>query len=266
VGDKGGRGTVLRGPVLGLLAGAAIVLMAKELDLGGLFSFWGPHDGFAVAVAFACALAWLTRLRVVVATAALAMAALWAVVAFTPLVRGLARDLPRRDALASADAVFVLGSRIQADGELTEVAMSRLLRALELVGEHRAGRLILSELAPPSRSHAQAARALMDSLGLHPELLVVGPIANTHDEAVAVTRLCHERGFSRLLVVTSPTHARRASAVFEAQGITVISSPAAETRFDLETLDRSDDRLRAFAAVLHERIGLWVYRRRGWVR
>jgi hypothetical protein len=38
-----------------------------------------------------------------------------------------------------------------------------------------------------------------------------------------------------------------------------------ETRFDLETLDRADDRLIAFGSLIHERVGLWVYRRRGWI-
>ena len=42
-----------------------------------------------------------------------------------------------------------------------------------------------------------------------------------------------------------------------------MASPAVETLFDLETLDRADDRLRAFGHLLHERLGLWLYAFRG---
>jgi hypothetical protein len=45
----------------------------------------------------------------------------------------------------------------------------------------------------------------------------------------------------------------------------VFAVPAVETRFDLERLHRPGDRREAFAAVAHERIGLLVYRRRGWI-
>jgi uncharacterized SAM-binding protein YcdF (DUF218 family) len=63
--------------------------------------------------------------------------------------------------------------------------------------------------------------------------------------------------------VTSPTHTRRAAATFAKRGLTVVASPAVETRFDLETLDNPDDQVKAFGNVLHERLGLLVYRLRG---
>ena len=43
----------------------------------------------------------------------------------------------------------------------------------------------------------------------------------------------------------------------------MIASPSVETHFDLQSLDTADDRLRGFGAVVHERIGLLVYRLRG---
>jgi hypothetical protein len=45
----------------------------------------------------------------------------------------------------------------------------------------------------------------------------------------------------------------------------VFAVPAVETRFDLERLRWPGDRREAFAAIAHERIGLLVYRRRGWI-
>jgi uncharacterized SAM-binding protein YcdF (DUF218 family) len=104
------------------------------------------------------------------------------------------------------------------------------------------------------------------ALGVETEILAVGPIVNTHDEAVALAALGRARGFARVLAVTAPVHTRRACASLEAQGLETTCVPSVETRYDLETLDRPGERIRALGTVLHERLGLVVYRRRGWIR
>ena len=45
----------------------------------------------------------------------------------------------------------------------------------------------------------------------------------------------------------------------------MVSTPSVENRFDLDALDTAADRLAAFGSLLHERLGYWVYERRGWV-
>ena len=75
-----------------------------------------------------------------------------------------------------------------------------------------------------------------------------------------------KRGLKRIIVATSPTHTFRGAALLEAQGLEVMAAPARETRFDLENLDKSEERLFAFGTIIHERLGIWVYRRRGWIR
>jgi uncharacterized SAM-binding protein YcdF (DUF218 family) len=249
----------------GLAAGAVAGLLARDLDLPTLVSYRGPLNLVVVVVALLLAALWPTRLRPLLAAGTVLLAAAWLVIAFTPLTRFLVEGLVRRDAPASGDAVFVLASRIQDDGDLTVEAMSRLLHGLELLGEGRAERLVLSELKTPGARYATTARALMQHLRLPQELITVGPVDSTRDEAVAVARLFRERGWRRLLLVTSPTHSLRAAASFEREGLAVVSSPSMETRFDLENLTRTDDRLFAFGALLHERVGLAVYRRRGWI-
>jgi uncharacterized SAM-binding protein YcdF (DUF218 family) len=187
----------------------------------------------------------------------------WLVVAFTPVTSWMAQGLVRRDPPGEADAIVVLASNIQKDGELTAVALSRLVHGLELLAEGRAPRLVLTEIKPPARSYAEPARALMASLRVPGELIAVGPVRDTRDEALAVKRLFAERGFKSLILVTSPTHTRRAALAFERQGLVVLSSPAVETLYDLEILDHADDRIRAFGHLLHERLGLWLYAVRG---
>jgi uncharacterized SAM-binding protein YcdF (DUF218 family) len=243
-----------------------IGLLALDLDLPALVSYPYDRTVLALVVALGGALLWRTRLRWLVGTAAAGLAALWLAVAFTPLVGRAAEGLVRRDAVRDADAVFVFGSRLQTDGEPTADAMSRLLKGLQLVAEGRAPRLVVSELYPPSAPYAPIARAWAKDFAPRAEVLSVGPIANTHEEAVAVARLLRDRGLRRVLAVTSPVHTRRAAATLEREGLEAIAVPAVEIRYDLETLDFPGDRRRAFASVAHERVGLLVYRRRGWVR
>jgi uncharacterized SAM-binding protein YcdF (DUF218 family) len=245
----------------GLAVGSTLALLARDLDLATLVSYWGDRSPLVIAIALGVALLWTTRLRRVIALAAACLGLAWIVIAFTPTTALLARDLPRRDPEQPADAVFVLASRIQDDGELTTTAMSRLLHALELLGQGQAPRLVLSELPPPYAPYAPAARALMAHLKLTQELLSVGPVRSTHDEAVLVARLFRERGWRRVLLVTSPTHTRRAAAAFEREGLLVVSSPAIETR-----LEHPDERLFAFGSLIHERAGIAVYRYRGWIK
>lgn len=248
---------------VGLTVGAASGLLADSLGLHSTLSYWGSRAPVVVASAVLFALLWSTRVRPLLAVGACGLGVLWLAVAFTPLTPWMARGLVRRDALRPADAVVVLASSVQKDGELTPTSMSRLVHALELVSQGQAPRLVLTEIAPPVRSYAEPARQLMQALRVDTELVVVGPVYNTRDEAALVKRLFAERGFTTLVLVTSPTHTRRAAATFEKQGLTVLCSPSVETWFDLETFDTADDRLLGFSAVLHEHLGLLLYRLRG---
>jgi uncharacterized SAM-binding protein YcdF (DUF218 family) len=257
--------TILFGATLGLLFG----LIAKELDFASAVSFHGDRALLVLASVLAGGLLALLRLEALLKLLVAATAVLWLAVAFTPLTHWMSHRLVRRDAPEKADAVFVLASALQHDGELTTAAMSRLLRGLELVGDGWAPRLILTELPLPRPRYERPARDLMRSFHLSGEVLATGPVLDTHDEAIAVAELARKNGFERLIVVTSPSHSLRASLALETQGIRVISVPAVETQFDYEGLGkigRGDDRLRAFGVLLHEHLGLLYYRYRGWIR
>ena len=252
---------LLLGAALGTLAG----FFARDLDLLTLVSYPGDRTLIVLAGAVLGAVLWPSRARGLLTLLLGVLALAYAVVAFTPLCAWMYAGLPRRDPLGPADAVFVSASRLQQDGDLTTAAMNRLVHGLEVIGEGHTSRLILSEVRRRGPSHAAAARVMLRRLRLQPELLVVGPVDDSHDEAVAVAALCRARGFARLILVTSPTHSRRAAAALEHEGIPVISSPCMETRYDLERLDRTGERLSVFGDLLHERVGLFVYARRGWI-
>ena len=254
-------GQAAAGLAIGSLAGFLVI----DLNLPSLVSYFGDRSYLVPAFAAAAALAWLTPLRRLVAAGTILLAGLWLAVAFTPLTQRLAEGLVRRDPIQDADAVFVFASRVQPDGDPTTDAMSRLLKGIELVAAGRAPLLVVSEVPPPAGSYATLARSWLAAYARRGEVLSVGRIVNTHAEAVALARLCRARGIRRILAVTSPTHTLRAAAALEKQGLVAIAVPALETNFDLENLQHAGDRRRAFSTIAHERVGLFVYRRRGWI-
>ncbi len=249
----------------GLAVGGLAGILVLDLELPAMLSFWRDSTFLVPAGALVGALVSLTPLRRLLVATAAALSLLWLAASYTPLVPWLTQGLVRRDAPREADAVFVFGSRLQADGEPTSEAMSRLLEAVDLVAQRRTRVLVVSELMPPSRLYAPIARAWTERLAPGCQVLAVGPVRNTHDEAVAVARLFREKGWRRVLAVSSPLHTRRAAASLEREGLEVVSVPAIETRYDVETLDRPGERRAAFSGSLHERLGLLVYRRRGWI-
>jgi uncharacterized SAM-binding protein YcdF (DUF218 family) len=110
------------------------------------------------------------------------------------------------------------------------------------------------------------ARRWLDELRIRADLLDLGPVGNTHDEAILLAARARERGWTRVLGVTSPTHEWRACATLEHEGLVAIASPAMETRYDVPELRSPHARVSAAGAVLHELVGAWTYRRRGWIR
>ena len=249
----------------GLAAGALAGFVIGDLNLPTLVSLPGERGYLFAGFALLGALVWQTPLRRALVAANVLLAALWLAVSFTPLTARLADGLVRHDAVEDADAVFVFASQMQVDGDPSTDAASRLLKGVELIAAGRAPYLVVSEVPAPTGSHAALARAWLAAFAHRGEVLDIGEITNTHAEAVELARLCRERGWKRILAVTSPTHTRRAAATLEKQGLVAISVPSIETNFDLETLPRASERRRGFWSAAHERVGLVVYRRRGWI-
>jgi len=247
-----------RSSVEGVALGALVGFLARDLGLVEMASFWVP-------AALAGALLAAAGRRHVLRAAAAAGAILWLAAAFTPLTAWVVRPLVRNEPPAAADAVVVLGSRLQMTGEPTSTAQSRMLRALELVHAGHSTRIVVTEGPAPTPSHAAALRRQLDRLGLAAEVESLGPVRSTREEAVGIGTLYREKGWGKILVVTSPTHSRRACAALEAEGVAVLCVPARESDADLETLDRPTERLEAFRLALHEWLGLGLYRLRGWL-
>ncbi len=249
---------------LGLSLGGAAGLLCDETGLPGAFSYQGSNVFLILVFALLGALISLTRARQAALAVPIGLASLWLLVAYTPLSRRLAPLTERVDSGEPGDAVFVFSSSVQSNGDPDPGCMARLLQGIQLVARGRAPVLAVSEVGHGGME--DLARAWLAALNVKAEVVNVGLVANTHDEAVLLARKARERGWTRILAATSPTHERRACATLEHEGLVAIAAPAIEPRYDLPGLPEADDRVRAFGPILHELVGQWMYRRRGWIK
>lgn len=236
--------------------GAALAVLAAYLGevRGTLPLLLALLLGGGVAGAFP-----LTR-RVMQAAAG-GLALLLALCLLTPVLRGPLAALTLAQPPAQADAIIVLGGGVQCGARTLESSsLARLLRGLELWRAGYAPLLTVSEqsgllgpancvkLSELERAHI---RALYPAGG--PEVLTLRHVTTTRDEAARVRDLARERGWQRVLLVTSPSHSRRAARLFAAQGLNVVNVPAPETRFDTALLLPAD-RLAALRVLLYEEL------------
>jgi len=251
-----------RDGLAGLILGTVTGVSLGELGLQSAPFFRGEH--LLAASALVGVLVGISRLRRALWAAAAVATAGLLLVAYTPLVAEPVRECVRRDGLQRVEAVVVLSSNIQADGEPTEAAQIRLLRGYEVLRAGFAKRLVIPRLMPPKASYMPAVRRQMEALGLDYPVDEVGPVGNTRDEAIAAATLARKEGWRRVILVSDPVHLRRAGAAFEKAGLAVLCTPCAERNYDLSSLAVPAERLHAFRDWLWESLGLWWYRRKGW--
>lgn len=248
------------GAVLGVLAWEAGVYAGVQ----ALPLLRGPH-GLPLA-ALLGALLGLTRARVVMWWFGGVVAATLLLVGYTPWINGAFRSLIREDPLQPTEAVVVLSSDIFRDGAIPAEAQNRLLRGYEVIQQGFGRRLVVTHLPPPKPSYVPAIREEMQRLGLRfPVEEVPGPVWDTHDEAVAVARLARERGWPRVILVSDPSHLRRAAAAFEKAGVQVLCAPGAVRNYNPHHIWGPQARVEAFRDWLYETVGFQVYRMRGWI-
>jgi uncharacterized SAM-binding protein YcdF (DUF218 family) len=185
------------------------------------------------------------------------------------------------ETLPNADAIVMLGggaavSRYEVAGVHLTPAGDRLVMAQAVFELKKAPVLLLggnaNKLDGVVRVEGVIVRDLLAKWGVPEEAVIpLGANEDTHDEALKVRALAKERGWHRVLLVTSANHMRRAAAVFRSQGLEVIPVPC---NF-LTTVATappppgvSVPRYEGFEKVaiwLHEEIGWWTYRQRGWI-
>jgi uncharacterized SAM-binding protein YcdF (DUF218 family) len=177
------------------------------------------------------------------------------------------------------DAIILLGGIVEERPAEQRGSFSfnenseRLLATFELLREGRAGAVIISSAATPGI--AEEARespllgAQLERWGIAKERIVLEERSlNTWENAVYSAEITRKRGWSRLLLVTSAFHMRRALGCFRKVGLPVTPFAADFRAFDPARYPLSwEPRSRYFeqsTMALREFSGIWIYRLRGY--
>jgi uncharacterized SAM-binding protein YcdF (DUF218 family) len=257
---------------LAVASGAALALGTIEvaLTLGLADATIGRHAWWRLGALVAGAVLGRTRAAWTLWPPAIAVTLGYLLVAYTPLVERPALALLRADAEGPpAEAVVVYSAAMTDAGDIGDIALTRLVSALDDVQRLGIPHLVLSEQVRTVRgrtiSSAADQRRVATLLGRGVEVHVVRDVTNTHNESLAFAALARTRGWQRVRAVTSPLHTRRACAALEATGLDVTCAPAASRDIALTRLGTSGTRLLVARAAIHEFVGLLVYRLRGWL-
>jgi uncharacterized SAM-binding protein YcdF (DUF218 family) len=132
-----------------------------------------------------------------------------------------------RDRAQEAEAIIILGARVEPDGQPGPDLRVRTLHAVSLFERGLAPYLVCTGGYRGDRlSAAAVARALAISQGVPEErVLVADGSMTTREDAGSAAGLLAARGWRTAILVSHPLHLERARLLFEGKGITVYPSP-----------------------------------------
>lgn len=250
-----------------------------------LLSVFAFPLGFALAAALLLLMAGaIGNMRISQFGLVLVVAGLW--VASTPLfasfaLKTLERDYPLMSIAdtPTADVLIVLGGGIRPPNSANPFpdfgdSSDRLVHALRLWKARKAPKIMLvgqgSGWGSDVGSEGSAMATVLENFGLEQDsILVEGESRNTFENALYAKQIWDREGFKTGLLITSASHMRRATAVFDQRGfaVTPIAIDARAGAFDTILPFSMLPDVRALEQVTYiwkEWLGLIVYQFRGW--
>lgn len=254
----------------GAILGALVWLAVTTLGLHATLHL-SAASGLAAA-ALLGGLLGVTRYRLILWLVGGALAALFAIVAFTPIIVQPAQALVRSDPIPSPpltlDAVVVLSGGLTADGLVGYSGIERLLSGVRLARSTGTAVLVTTRVRHPANLEVSSdadQQRLVQLMGQGLRLFIVPDVFSTRDEALRVRDLARQQRWARVAVVTSPSHSRRACGTFEKAGLRVTCVPAEPREVAFKSLSTAGDRVEAFKLWIYEIAGTVNYRVKGWL-
>jgi len=193
------------------------------------------------------------------------MLAAYLLVFQTPLVWVAAEPLKVATAAEPADAIVVLGGGVGETGRDGQGYKERVRHAVDLYRAGHAPAIVFSSGYRFAFQEVTVMKELAVSSGVPSSAILLEPkAASTRDYVLFVRRILDERGWRRILLVSSPYHMRRATLTWKrlAPDITVVPTPVPYSEFYTRHRGTSAEQLKA---VLQEYAGIAVYWWRGWI-
>jgi uncharacterized SAM-binding protein YcdF (DUF218 family)/glycosyltransferase involved in cell wall biosynthesis len=194
-----------------------------------------------------------------------AVAVVYALVFYTPLLWWTASPLQRSDPPQPADAIVVFAGGVGESGKAGGGHLERLKQAVDLYKAGYANSLIFSSGYVFSFKEAEVMRALAVDQGVPADRIVLEEQAtNTHENVIFTTRILRDRQWKRILLVSSPYHMRRATMVWNkaAPDVTVIPTPPFSSQFYEHGMGASLEQVRG---IIWEYAAVVSYWWRGWL-
>jgi uncharacterized SAM-binding protein YcdF (DUF218 family) len=205
----------------------------------------------------------------------------------TPLPSWLLDDLEGQTAavditnLAAGDVILCLGggaepSFVESTGVYLKKSANRISAATTLAAQGKAATLVIGGggYSQDGEKHSEAdavARYLQNQGSLSVSIQSLGVCADTRDEVNKFVEMARQRGWQRVLLVTSASHMPRAVATFAKAGMQVTAVPC-DYQSSFSRIGEvywvhlpHANNLSMFATWFHEMVGSWMYRIRGWI-
>jgi uncharacterized SAM-binding protein YcdF (DUF218 family) len=180
--------------------------------------------------------------------------------------------------LPTVDAIVLLGGDVglplypRVD---SEIMGNRTLHTFRLYKAGKAKLILISggNVFPQTNVYGESyySAALLSEWGIPNDVIVVEPNSrNTYENAVETKKLLESLQVDKILLVTSAFHMPRALATFRTVGIDAIPAPSSYLIVNVSKPAifewiPSLSNLGKMQRVIHEKLGILVYRNRGWI-
>jgi uncharacterized SAM-binding protein YcdF (DUF218 family)/glycosyltransferase involved in cell wall biosynthesis len=205
------------------------------------------------------------RARRHAAAVALAVASIYLLVFQTPLAWVAAAPLSVTAEPQIADAIVVFAGGVGESGKAGGGYQERMKQAIDLYKAGYTKYLVLSSGFVYSFREAEVMRALAVDNGVPASAIVLEQrAASTYQNVTFVDAILKDHHWTRILLVSSPYHMRRALLTWRKQApdVTVTPTPAQVSQFYEHSRGASLDQLRG---ILQEYLAIGAYWRRGWI-
>lgn len=133
----------------------------------------------------------------------------------------------------NADAIVILGGGVYSLGYLTEDTSNRLLTGYIVYKKTKLPVIVSGGASEGKVSDSRAMAEMLKELGVDPSKIIEDSKSrDTSQNAFHVAEICKQKGFKKIILITSAYHMKRAFIHFKKTGLEILSYPADFKRTD----------------------------------
>ncbi|MBI3584506.1 MAG: YdcF family protein [Nitrospinae bacterium] len=205
---------------------------------------------------------------------AITFAVLYVLIFYSPFVWYIAEPLKIIQQPIKADAIVVFGGGAGESGVPGQGYEERVTHAVDLFKKGYAEHIIFSSGYTNVMREPDVMKALAISLGVPYDSIITDVnSSNTYKNAINVKEILKEKGWNKVLLVSSPYHMRRVSLVFSknAKDIDVVYTPTPNSQFYSYDIDSESGyffrrtTIKQLEGFKHEYLGIIYYWWKGYI-